>query len=205
MFLSVMNRLRNSLFVGILLLGMWACSDSERESGDDYFTAGKYEQAIDAYSRELQMKPNNVNLLYSRARAHEELGNYDAAMEDFQTAMKQDDRNVRVLIGMGDVLYKQQNFDNALFYYEQATNFESNNPVALFKEGRAHHKLGNAEEAVEKYDAAIREKSTMGEAYLYRGAIRISQGKNRSACNDFREAQSHNVSGAEEAIAKYCN
>lgn len=204
MFLSFMNLLRNSLFVGILMLGMWACSDGDKTGGDDHFSAGNYEQAIEAYSRELQTRPGNVNLLYSRGRAHEELGNFDAAIEDFQTAIKQDDRNVRVLIGMGDVLYKQQKFDNALYYYEQATSYEGNNPVALFKEGRAHHKLGNTKEAIAKYDAAIREKNTMGEAYLYRGAIKISQKKNSSACDDFRQAQTHNAPGAQDAIAKYC-
>lgn len=205
MFLNCLNLLRKSAFVGMLMLSMWACSDNDQQGGDEYFKQGEYEQAVEAYSQNLKMDPNNVNLLYSRGRAYEEMGNYDAAMEDFQTALKSDDRNVRVLIAMGDVLYKQEKYDNALYYYEQATNYAGNHALALFKEGRAHHKLGNVKEAMENYDAAIRENESLGQAYLFRGALKVSQKNNRAACEDFLKAQSLNVEEAGEALAKYCN
>lgn len=205
MFLKFMNLLKKYALFGFLVFALSFCTDNGKEGGEEYFRAGEYEKAVEAYSEELQLKPGDVQRLYGRGRAYEELGNYEAAKEDFKKALKFDDRNVRVLIAMGDVLYKEKNFDNALFFYQKATDFEGNNAQALFKEGRAHHKLGNVDEAMAKYDAAIREDESLGDAYLYRAALHISKKNDKAACNDFLKAQTHNVEGAGEALLKYCN
>lgn len=200
--------LKNSLIKYVLglavLFSLASCSDQERGQGGEHFKAGRYEEAVQAYSQRLQTDPSNVQLLYSRARAYEEMGNYEEAVEDFTTALKYDDRSVRVLVGLGDVLYKQGKFDNALYYYEQATNYENNNPIALFKEGRAHHKLGNVSEAKDLYSDALREDPSLGEVYMYRAALHISQKNTGKACEDFQQAKTLNVEGAEEAFNKYC-
>lgn len=191
-------------FLAFLMMGMVACSESNKEQGDEHFKAGRYEQAVESYSQNLAVNPSNTNALYGRARAHEELGNYDAALKDFETTMKYDDRNVKVIMSMGDVFYKQKKFDNALYYYKKATELEPTNANALFKEGRAQHKLGEVDKAMSRYDAALRENKNLGEAYLYRGALKVSSKKIKSACTDFRQAQELEVEGAEEAIQKYC-
>ncbi|WP_017731970.1 tetratricopeptide repeat protein [Nafulsella turpanensis] len=183
---------------------LFSCSGNEKGKGDELFQAGEYQQAVEAYSRELGLNPDNVSLLYNRARAHEELGNYEKAMEDFKAALEQDDRNVKVLIGLGDVFYKQKDYENALYHYKQAAQFEKNNAVALFKVGNAHHQLGNVEEAMDYYNDALRENQQYGDAYYYRGALKVSQKKVSSACEDFRKAQSLQVAGAGEALQKYC-
>ena len=200
-----MNFLKRSISSVFILMALLGCSNGERKKGDEYFQQGNYEEAVAAYSETLSTDPSNVQVLYGRARAKEELGNEAGAIEDFKEALRYDDRNVRVLIGLGDVYYNQKDFANALFYYEQATNFEKNNALALFKEGRAHHKLGNVEEAMDLYNDALRENPDLGEAYLFRGALQVSQKNTRSACEDFRKAQSMGVSGAEEALSKYCS
>lgn len=188
-----------------VLISLAACSDQDKEQADEHFKAGRYEEAVQGYSQELQTDPSNVQLLYSRGRAYEEMGRYEEAIEDFKTALKYDDRNVRLFVGMGDALYKQGKFENALYYYEKATDFETNNPLALFKEGRAHHKLGNVSEAKDLYDAALREDPMMGEVYMYRAALNVSQDNKGKACEDFQQAKTLNVKGAEEAFEKYCN
>ena len=200
-----MNMLRNWIAGVLLLLAFVSCSNEERKKGDEYFQEGKYEEAVKAYSETLNLDPANVQVLYGRARAKQEMGNYEGAIEDYKTALKSDDRNVRVLIGLGDVYYNKKDFDNALYYYEQATGFEKNNAYALFKEGRAHHKLGNVEEAMDLYDDALRENSELGEAYLFRGALKVSQKKTRSACEDFRKAKTLGVEDAEAALKSYCS
>lgn len=199
-----MIKIKSAIWVFFLILGLSACSEGNKEKGDEHFKAGRYKEAIESYSEKLSTSPTNVNSLYGRARAHEELNNYEAALDDFETALKYDDRNVKVLMSMGDVLYKQKKFDMALYYYQQATGFDKDNPLAIFKEGRAQHKLGNVEEAMSRYDTAIKKKKDLGDAYLFRGALKVSSNKTKSACKDFREAQKLKVEGAEEAVKKYC-
>ena len=181
-----------------------SCSGNEKQDADAFFKAGNYQQAVEAYSEELSMNPDDVSLLFNRARAQEELGNYSEAIEDFKKALEYDDRNIKVLIGLGDVLSRQKNFENALFYYQQAADFEKNNATALFKVGSAHHKIGNVEEAMQFYNDALRINQQYGEGYYYRGALKVSQKQVKSACEDFRKAQSLQIKGAEKAIQKYC-
>jgi tetratricopeptide (TPR) repeat protein len=199
-----MNLFKKSIPTVLLAFVFWSCANEKTKGGDDYFEEGNYQEAINAYSETLSLDPSNVPLLYGRARAKEEMQNLEGAIEDYKEALTYDDRNVRVLIGLGDIYYKQKDFANALFYYEQATGFEKNNAYALFKEGRAHHKLGNVEEAMDLYNDALRENNELGEAYLFRGALKVSQKNTGGACEDFRKAKSLNVSGAEDAIGSYC-
>ena len=199
-----MNVFKKSITVLFFVVAIWSCSEQEQKKGDDYFQEGNYTEAVSAYSETLSMDPSNVQVLYGRARAKEELGDLDGAIQDYEAALKSDDRNVRVLIGLGDIYYKKKDFANALFYYEQATTFEKNNAYALFKEGRAHHKLGNVDEAMDLYNDALRENNELGEAYLFRGALKVSQKKTGSACEDFKRAKSLGVSEADAAISSYC-
>jgi tetratricopeptide (TPR) repeat protein len=199
-----MNLLKRNIPAVLLALVLWSCANEENKKGDDYFQEGNYQEAISVYSETLSIDPANVQVLYGRARAKEEMQNFDGAIEDYKKALTYDDRNVRVLIGLGDIYYKQKDFANALFYYEQATGFEKNNAYALFKEGRANHKLGNVEEAMDLYNDALRENGKLGEAYLFRGALKVSQKNKGGACEDFRKAKSLGVSGADGAIGSYC-
>lgn len=199
-----MDLFKKSITAALLVLVFWSCANEETKKGDDYFREGNYQEAVNAYSEILSIDPSNVQMLYGRARAREEMQNLEGAIQDYKKALTYDDRNVRVLIGLGDIYYKQKDFANALFYYEQATGFEKNNAYALFKEGRAHHKLGNVKEAMDLYNNALRENKKLGEAYLFRGALKVSQKNKRSACEDFRKAKSLGVSGADGAIGSYC-
>lgn len=196
--------LKSAAWIFFLIPAFIACSEGNKEKGDEHFQAGRFQEAIDSYSQKLSMDPSNVNSLYGRARAYEELNNYEAALEDFQQALKYDDRNVKVILSMGDVLYKQKKFDMALYYYQQAAGLDADNADAIFKVGRAFHKLGKFQDAMSRYDAAINQDKNLGEAYLFRGALKVSSKKQKAACQDFRQAQKLKVEGAEEAIKKYC-
>ena len=58
---------------------------------------------------------------------------------------------------------------------------------------------------MEAYDLAISKNRDYGEAYLYRGALKVYQGKKSAGCNDIRTAQSLDVPEAKSALQEYCN
>ena len=200
-----MNYLQKAFMIGVVAAVLGGCSESSTGKGEGYFKAGQYQEAVDAYSKTLNIDPNNAQLLYNRGRAYDELDNNEAAIKDLKAALKLDDKNVRYLISLGDVYYKQKIYDKALFYYEQATEMEGNNALALYKEAKANHQLGNVKEAMNLYAAALRENEKMGEAFLSRAALKISQDDKSGGCEDLRKAESLGASGAAEALAKYCN
>lgn len=199
-----MKKIKKAFLMGLFLLAMGGCSGNSRGEAEEHFKAGRYEEAVQAYSKTLQLDPGNKQALYNRGRAYDELNDYDAAINDLKAAVKIDEKNVRYLLSLGDVYYKQKKYDNALYYYDLAADVERNNPLALFKKAKANHQLGKVEEAMKGYAAALRENEEMGEVYLSRAALKISQNDKKGACEDLRRAESLDAKGAAEALTKYC-
>ena len=65
-------------------------ADSLQKRGIAFKDAGKYDSALDAFSRAIQEKPSDPGLLNSRAMAYVMLDNYDLAIADFDRALALD-------------------------------------------------------------------------------------------------------------------
>ena len=189
----------------LFLFTLGGCSESPGGEAEEHFKSGRYEEAVQAYTKTLQLDPNNKQALYNRGRAYDELENYGEAITDLKAAIKIDEKNVRYLLSLGDVYYKQKKYDNARYYYGLAVDVERNNAVALYKKAKANHQMGKVDEAMKGYAAALRENEEMGEAYLSRAALKISQKDKKGACEDLRKAESLGTKGASEALEKYCS
>jgi len=51
-------------------------------------SAGRFDQALDAYARALEYQPDNINLLLGRAAVLDESGDYKAAIKEFRAVLK---------------------------------------------------------------------------------------------------------------------
>ena len=75
---------------------------------------------------------------------------------------------------------------------------------AHFWVAKGKHQLGFFNNSLESYSESIRLNSDYGEAYYYRGALKVSMKKRKGACDDFRIANNLKVEGAAAALTKYC-
>ncbi|GGF39184.1 tetratricopeptide repeat protein [Echinicola rosea] len=180
------------------------CGNGGTSKGDTLFNEGNYQEAIAAYSDQLATKPKNVNALYSRGRAYEELGDLESAKADFEAGYKQDDKNIKLLMALSNVYQKEGNHERSLLYAEYATALPGAPAMANFMKARALHQIGSTEEAMKEYSAAIEKDKDFGQAYYYRGVLKYATEKQRSACTDFKKAVSLNYAPAESAMEKYC-
>ncbi|AWW32993.1 hypothetical protein DN752_00245 [Echinicola strongylocentroti] len=180
------------------------CGNSGESKGDALFQQGSYQEAIAAYSDRLATKPKDVEALYSRGRAYEELGDLESAKADFEAGFKLDDKNVKLLMALSNVYQKEGNHERSLLYAEYATTAPGAPAMAYFMKARALHQIGSTEEAMKEYTAAIEQDKDFGQAYYYRGVLEYATKKQRSACADFEKAASLNYAAAEAAVEKYC-
>ena len=67
------------------------------------------------------------------------------------------------------------------------------------------HQMGYFEDALKSYGKAIKLNPDYGDAFYYRGALKISMEKVESACEDFSNANRLNVEGSSSAKKKYCS
>ena len=198
-------KLVSKVFAILIPLAVFiSCSESDSSQGDQFFSNQQYEQAVEAYSGVLRSNSKNVNALYKRGRAYEELGDLDQAEKDFRRAFDLDSRNVQVLMSLSNLYQKRKDNEMALQYASYATEVPGAPAMAFFLKGRAYHLLGNTANAMSEYNTAIKIEDDFGQAYYYRGMLKRATQQNRTACADFKRALSLDYSQATEAIEKYC-
>lgn len=190
-------------FLVLALLG--ACSQRSSNEGDALFEAGKYEQAVSVYTSILENDPKNIRALYHRGRAYEELGQLEAAESDFKSAYGEDQKNTQVLLGLSNLYQKMQQHEMSLQYANYAVELSGAPPTAYFLRGRAYHQLGNTGDALKDYDMAIDMNPDYGQAFYYRGMLKLNLKRNAAACADLEKAVALDHKQAREASATYCD
>ena len=182
-----------------------ACGDNQSSEGDKLFQQGQYEAAIQQYSEYLEYNPEDLKAIYNQGRAYEELGQLDKSLANFEKAIEIDPLHANSLTSIGKHYFRENNYADASFYFSKAAEIKQSDPQVFYLKARSHHKLGETKEAMEAYDLAISKNRDYGEAYLYRGALKVYQEKKSAGCNDIRTAQSLDVPEAKSALQEYCN
>lgn len=188
----------------ILFVAVVGCSAPSSNPGDVFFERGQYVEAIDAYTEYLSTHPSHVQSLYNRARSYEELSQFEKAKDDLDAIVKMDPKNINAYMSLSKIAYEEREFNRAASLAGKAIKENPNVAQAHFLSARASHQLGYFEQALEAYNNAISINKEFGEAYLYRGAIKVSQKKMRSACEDFKKAENLDVAEAKGALKDYC-
>lgn len=190
----------------ILLAGLIvSCEQQASNQGDLLYQSGDYEGAIKAYSDYLTLYPTDVKSLYNRGRAYEEMELFELSYKDFQAVLEEEPDNLQANLSVGSYHYRKQDYENAAFYFDKAVQSHEDNAQAHFLKARAAHKVGKKDEAMKGYNRAISLDPELGEAYLYRGALRTFMKQHRQACQDYKQAQALNVAEAEIQLNSFCN
>ena len=193
------------LFSLILAALLFSCSGSpDINSGDAAFNKGDYSAAVTGYTESLQTNPSDIDLLYGRGRAYQELGKLQEAQADFEEALNLDAKNFQVLLSLATIQLEQKSYASALLYATKAEEIPGAPARASFLKGRALHQLGMPEDALKAYGNAIQVDKDFGQAYLNRGLLKIGLDRTKQACEDFKLAAALNYPGAAENLEKYC-
>ena len=187
-----------------LLLAIISCSGERSRDGDQFFNKGQYQQAIEAYDDYLEAKPNDLKIIYKRARAYEELGNDNKAVSGYQFIISKDEENADAHLGLGGYFYRTGDFENALFHYERAIEKDKSNAIAYLQKGKSNQKLSNLKEALSYYNLAISINKDIPDLYIARGSLRLVMNQSSLACNDFKIAKSLGSEEASDIIKEYC-
>jgi tetratricopeptide (TPR) repeat protein len=183
-----------------------ACSSSPSiNPGDAAFKKEEFSTAIAAYSESLKTNPKDLDLLFGRGRAYQELGKFEQAQLDFEQALGQDPNNFQVLLSLATIQLDQKSYASALLYATKAEQISGAPAMASLLKGRALHYLGMPEEALKAYGNAIQLDREFGEAYLSRGLLKVALKQEKQACEDFKLAAALEYPGGKEMVQKYCN
>ena len=196
----------STYFFSLLIAGiLFSCSGSPNLStGDAAFKKGDFSGAVTGYTEALETNPTDLDLLYGRGRAYQELGQLLEAQTDFEQAINLDPKNFQVLLSLATIQLEQKSYASALLYATKAEEISGAPAMASFLKGRALHQLGMPEDALKAYGNAIQVDRNFGQAYLNRGLLKVALERTKQACEDFKLAASLEYPGAAENLEKYC-
>jgi len=99
--------------------------------GNDYFDTEQSQKAINAYSKALEIEPNNPNVLTDQGVMFRKIGWYDKALANFEKTLKIDPNHLQSLFNAGIVYaVDMKQPDKAVPYWNKYLKLDSNSPTA---------------------------------------------------------------------------
>ena len=129
---------------------------------------GKLKDAIQAFSKVIQLKPDYIEAYYNRGVVLQELGQLSKAVDSYNKAIQLKPDYVQAYNNSGLALQELGQLDKALNSYEQAIQLKPDFAEAYNNRGNALKEIGQVDEAIDSYDKAIQFKPDYAVAYSNR-------------------------------------
>ncbi len=98
-----------------------------KEKGNALVKEKKYQEALDCYSKSIEIDPSDPILYSNRSAMYNNLGKYDEAIKDADKAIELNPVYGKAYIRKGSALYSQNKIDEALQVYKLGLEKDPNN------------------------------------------------------------------------------
>ena len=188
-------RLLSSISFCLVLCGMIAgCAESSEspevliERGHLMESRGKFQEAIDAYTRALAQRPNSATTYYDRGVAYGRLNSWKEATDDYSRAIEHDPGMARAYNNRATAYAEQHQYQQAIADFTKAISLDPRGGLTYRNRGLAYHDLGQLNQAIEDYTVAIRLDPSVFEGPFERGNAYLDTGDYKKAVADFDRA-----------------
>ena len=155
------------------------------ERGYSFGVSGNYNNAVDAFSKAIELQPKSAEAYNNRGLAYHNLHQHKRAIEDYNEAIRLKPDYAEAYNNRGNDSYQHQ---RAIADYNEAIRLKPDYAEAYNNRGNTYHKLGQHQRAINDYTKAIRLKPDLAGAYLNRGIAYGSLGQHQRAIKDNNEA-----------------
>lgn len=163
-------------------------SEAYLKKGRIYRRMEKYEEAIEAYTKAIELDPNVSEAYNNRGATYYVMGEYEKAIEDYSQAIKNDPDFSQAYNNRGVVYYERGEYEKAIKDYIKAIELNPNYSRAYSNKGAAHNKLREYEKAIEDCTKAIELNPNLSKAYNNRGAAYNEMGEYEKAIENCEKA-----------------
>jgi len=130
---------------------------------------GKLKDAIQAFSKVIQLKPDYIEAYYNRGVVLQELGQLSKAVDSYNKAIQLKPDYAQAYNNSGLALQELGQLDKALKSCEQAIQLKPDYAQAYNNRGVVLQELEQLDKALNSYEQAIQLKPDFAEAYNNRG------------------------------------
>jgi tetratricopeptide (TPR) repeat protein len=159
------------------------------EIAHSFYTLEKYEEAIIAYDKALQIKPEYYEAWNNRGSILcDHLGRYEEAIASFDRALEIKLEYYKAWHNRGNALGNLGRNEEAIASFDQALQIKPDFHEAWYNRGNALFNLERNEESVAAYDQALQIKPDKHEAWHNRGIALGNLGRHEEAIASFDKA-----------------
>jgi len=156
--------------------------------GEAWQELGKLEEAIEAYTKALAIKPDYAEAYSNMGAALADQGKPEEAIEVYNKALAIKPDYAEAYSNMGNALKEQGMLEEAIEAYTKALAIKPDYAEAYSNMGVALADQGKLEEAIEVYNKALAIKPDYAEAYSNMGMALKDQGKLEEAIEAYNKA-----------------
>ena len=149
---------------------------------------GKLEEAIEAYTKAISLKPDFAEAYNNMGNVLQEQGKLEEALEAYKKALSIKPNNSEAYNNMGNALQDIGKLEEATVAFNKAISLKPDNADAYYNIGNVFRNQGKLEEALEVYKKAISIKPDYAEVYNNMGIVLKNQGRLEEAIEIFRKA-----------------
>ena len=155
------------------------------KQGNFLLTLQQIEQAIEAYSRAIELDSEFVSAYSNRATAHERKGDFEKAIEDYDNLIVHDPKSSVAYNNRGITHAKMKEYNLAIADFNKAIELHPVYVEAYCNRGTAYYLQNEFEIAIENYNKAVVLNPHYAGIYNNRGATYGSKGEHTKAIKDF--------------------
>lgn len=156
--------------------------------GNTAFNAGQIDEAIQNYSRALDVDPSNAVAYYERGNAYLSRRQFDKALADFAAAIDRNFAGELAYLNRGIVYAQTGVLDLALKDLNAAAHLNPTSAEVYYNRGLLYMRAANFEAAIADFSTATKLNPRHADAFAARGAARQSIGQITEATRDYYTA-----------------
>ena len=170
--------------------------DQLLKKGNGKLFLNNHIEAIEFFSKLINLNPNNWEAFFGRGKAKFGLKNYEGAITDFTEGIRLEPPEIYNFYIERGLSYKylnniessEKDFSIAIYYLNQLIELIPNNELAIFKMGFARENINDYPAAIDDYTKLIKLNSENEIAWFRRGLVKEKDGQINESINDYLEA-----------------
>ncbi len=162
---------------------------------DVYLRTQNYEFAKEMLQKGLYTDPNNIKLLYIKARLHKIDSEHEGVIETVTQAMSQGDTSNYYQMILGVAYLYLDSLDQSVFHLQELVKREKDTEHTHHYLGVAYHKMDSLDRSVEHFEIAIEKgiSSKIDMYYADLGSIAETRNEYKTAIAHYEKAYSYDA------------
>ncbi len=144
-------------------------------------------KAIEDYTQEIKLKPNDPDAYFYRGDARASLGDKNGAIDDYSQAIEIDPEDANFYTHRGNIYYQAKKYQMAITDYNKSIELNSGDADVFFDRGNARSAIGDKKGAIQDYTQVIKLEPDRINAYFRRGIDRVNTGDKKGAIQDYTQ------------------